>query len=839
MKRLYFYFLFFLSLPAISQNLAGLSTNNYSAIHGLHLNPASGLAGKAVVQVQLASINANFYNNYLQYPERIKLTQLITDTNYLKSIQFDNTKENLTGKDKFVTLTMDGRGPGFYLKLKNKFSIGYEHNRIRLATQVSGMNEMLARNIFYSLDSFESTLANKNFQDNTQLTINAWSERMLHLGYTPIDDAKHSLSFGINAKSLFGLFSIYLQNNSTMNFYHDNNQYSNRDSLILSNYDISYGYTSEFAYNRLSINPATTTSVVNFDVDTFLQNASNRNGIKLGSGRGLDMGAMYVIKDGDDYKFKFGASLMDLGKINYNLAGYTKQNIIKGKTTKGLDIENWDANNSRQFDSITNSKITVTSRNNFVMRTPASLNLQADYRVMKGIYVNGMMIQNLRSKEAISVRNFSSLAITPRLETKFITLAVPLMFNNGYRQFNMGACINVLNSFFIGSDNLSSVIGNKGTQGFDIYAGAAITIGKFSKKPKAPKKIEEKKEEEKVIAKEDEVKNETKPAEEEEPLMALPLDMDVDGIVDSLDNCPEVAGSVTAMGCPDADNDGIADKDDRCPKQKGNVDLAGCPDKDNDGLADVDDKCPDQSGKKEFAGCPDTDGDGVSDNDDKCPLIYGLIKLTGCPESDTDGDGIADSEDKCPNEIGVKENSGCPIVVAKEEPKKEEPKKEEPKKEEPKKEEPKKEEPKKEEPKKEELKKEEPKKEEPKKEEPKEDLNKGEVVGETIPVIYFEANFSELSANAMLILDQVAELMKQNPNYKLQIDGHTDNDGYYQPNMDLSRLRAEIIKKYLVKKGISAKRIKTQGFGLNNPAQPNDTPEGRKANRRGELRFVK
>lgn len=115
----------------------------------------------------------------------------------------------------------------------------------------------------------------------------------------------------------------------------------------------------------------------------------------------------------------------------------------------------------------------------------------------------------------------------------------------------------------------------------------------------------------------------------------------------------------------DRDGDGVLDVDDKCPDIAGSVSLMGCPDRDGDGIADADDKCPDAAGTAKYQGCPipDTDGDGVNDEQDKCPTVSGLAKYEGCPIPDTDGDGINDELDKCPTRAGVASNQGCPEIA--------------------------------------------------------------------------------------------------------------------------------------------------------------------------------
>ncbi|MEO7049476.1 MAG: thrombospondin type 3 repeat-containing protein, partial [Ferruginibacter sp.] len=115
----------------------------------------------------------------------------------------------------------------------------------------------------------------------------------------------------------------------------------------------------------------------------------------------------------------------------------------------------------------------------------------------------------------------------------------------------------------------------------------------------------------------------------------------------------------------DRDNDGVVDSLDRCPDTPGLASLQGCPDRDGDGIADIDDKCPDVAGIAKYQGCPipDTDGDGINDEMDKCPTVKGLARYQGCPIPDTDGDGVNDEEDKCPTRPGPVSNQGCPVIA--------------------------------------------------------------------------------------------------------------------------------------------------------------------------------
>ncbi len=115
----------------------------------------------------------------------------------------------------------------------------------------------------------------------------------------------------------------------------------------------------------------------------------------------------------------------------------------------------------------------------------------------------------------------------------------------------------------------------------------------------------------------------------------------------------------------DRDNDGVLDSIDKCPDVAGLAALQGCPDRDADGIADADDKCPDVAGLGKYGGCPipDTDADGINDEQDKCINEKGFARYQGCPIPDTDKDGVNDEEDKCPSRPGPASNQGCPEIA--------------------------------------------------------------------------------------------------------------------------------------------------------------------------------
>lgn len=254
-----------------------------------------------------------------------------------------------------------------------------------------------------------------------------------------------------------------------------------------------------------------------------------------------------------------------------------------------------------------------------------------------------------------------------------------------------------------------------------------------------------------------------------------------------------VAGTISTPKAPapkvveipviqDRDGDGVVDSLDRCPDVAGIAALKGCPDRDGDGIADIDDKCPDEVGLAKYQGCPipDRDKDGINDEEDKCPDVPGVARYQGCPVPDSDGDGVNDEEDKCPHEAGPASNFGCPVI----------------------------------------------------------DVVIVEKVNKAAQNIFFNTGSYKLLPKSYSSLKEVVQILKDNPSYKISIDGYTDITGDKDKNQVLSENRANSVKAYLVGNGIEESRITAKGHGIEDPIADNSTAAGRAKNRRVEMKLT-
>jgi outer membrane protein OmpA-like peptidoglycan-associated protein len=267
-------------------------------------------------------------------------------------------------------------------------------------------------------------------------------------------------------------------------------------------------------------------------------------------------------------------------------------------------------------------------------------------------------------------------------------------------------------------------------------------------------------------------------------------DTDGDGVIDKEDACRKVAGPAENNGCPwpDTDADKVFDKDDACPDVKGPAENKGCPWKDTDGdtLLDNVDACPTISGPVENKGCPwsDTDMDTVLDKDDACPNEAGLPENKGCPNLDADKDGVLDKDDACPLIAGPADNQGCPKVS-------------------------------------------------------KATLEQLKVEAKSIFFTTGKATLNDAKkVETSGRLDAIKEILKNYPNAKFAINGHTDNVGNAKANQKLSEARAKVIMDLLIEKGVNPANLTSQGFGASKPVKSNKTAAGRAENRRTEIVYL-
>lgn len=278
-------------------------------------------------------------------------------------------------------------------------------------------------------------------------------------------------------------------------------------------------------------------------------------------------------------------------------------------------------------------------------------------------------------------------------------------------------------------------------------------------------------------------------------------DSDEDGVFDGDDFCPSIPAGRNVdpkrRGCPagDKDGDGIFDNEDQCPEQKpgDHPDPArrGCPagDKDSDGVFDHEDQCPEQHagdrGDPKRPGCPslDKDGDGVVDAEDECVDVPAgpnpNPNRKGCPTLDRDQDFIPDATDACPDRAGMPDadprKNGCPGKFV--------------------------------------------------------EVRIGRIVIKQ--QIFFALGKDTIQPQSFPLLKAVADTLILLPQIKkVRVEGHTDDIGPPDYNLDLSRRRAKSVMRWIVEHHVEAERLTAEGYGDTRPIADNKNLKAKTKNRR-------
>ncbi len=109
----------------------------------------------------------------------------------------------------------------------------------------------------------------------------------------------------------------------------------------------------------------------------------------------------------------------------------------------------------------------------------------------------------------------------------------------------------------------------------------------------------------------------------------------------------------------------------------------------------------------------------------------------------------------------------------------------------------------------------------------------------TLSDLHFKTGESIIEKSSLNELDELVNYLKLKKGLKIEIGGHTDNNGSESSNLVLSKARAEAVKKYLTDHGIAPSRLTAKGYGESMPIAENNTERGKSLNRRTEINILK
>jgi len=825
-----------------AQDLLGISSSNYGGLSSVQINPANLADNRLKFEIQLFGTGFGVANNFMGFkPSYLVREGGLTSTTYplldptpptedFTTANFEDNRRAFVYNNIYL--------PSLLVSINEKNSISLSA-RARTYVNVDGVDSELYRFAYNSLN-YPSLYNTRITNDKLSIQTMTWMEYALGYGRVLVDKEKHFLKAGVTLKALQGLQSAYL--------FIDNLDYEvhSDSTLSLYNADVRYGHSTNFEANQNNANYRVVSNLgLGFDFGVIYEWRPDYAKHK----HDMDGETNVWKRNENKYKLKVGVSMTDLGGVKFSKGGQSGDFTAN---TSNWDITKLDFGTTpvAALDDTLSARFggTITGAN-YKMNLPTAFSTQIDYHIWRDLYINQTnFIAFGFNSNPDKVHDFTTISITPRWDHRIAGVSVPIS-HNSLMGTRTGLAVR-LGPVTFGTSSMypyraflrGDGFGSKDISGLDAYVLVRI--------PVAYKRIKD--------------RDGDKVSDRKDQCVKVPgtweyrgcPDRDGDHIRDEEDDCPDVPGLAKLHGCPDKDGDGVTDLKDDCPEVAGLAELKGCPDKDGDGITDSKDDCPEEKGLAIFNGCPDRDSDGVMDRIDDCPDTKGLVQYNGCP--DTDGDNIIDKVDACPTVYGIAELKGCPaaeltyfnvetqvekvkqaggvysygnavetktakfklegynadtvktvfvtapnlrgknayreadgffrfakeaeVVILKEEEK--------------------------------------------------------QVMKKAFENLEYKTNSDVILSSSFSSLNELANLMGTNPNWKLRISGHTDNVGPRDANLNLSKRRSESVKKYLMSKGIASDRFEVLYFGPDKPIAPNNTEDGRARNRRVEMLIV-
>lgn len=440
----------------LAQQASGLYYENFSGIHGVVRNPASGQHGLLQWDVNIASINAYAQNNYA-YVNRSNLFHFFKN---MDSLRILGTDEQVTDPDAFglafyntnkskrAILNTDIMGPSLWINLK-PIGLGL-FSRLRSEGSIPLIPAQLGYYQYRDIDLNQT----QNLREIKGAGA-VWSEIGINISSNSLwyDE---SLSIGMNIKYIRAHEGIYgattgdaIYTKATENIFQIN------QGVMDLAYTGGVGDTRDFSLSQ------------------------------KGSGLALDIG---LSKDFDNWRL--GVSLRDIGNISFKSSAQHHRLVVNELVNIDVDrLSNQtslseiisDINTQLQDDNQTDSTL-INDR--FTLISPTRLNVTMDHHLSSRWFVHTSLVQNLaHGPRAIHAEN--NLAITPRYESRWLTVSAPLILSN-YETIRIGLA-GRLGILTIGSDDLFSLFGKRDFNGSSIYA--AIKINPFGNGNKKGKKV--------------------------------------------------------------------------------------------------------------------------------------------------------------------------------------------------------------------------------------------------------------------------------------------------------------------------------------------------------------
>ena len=437
-------FLLLLNCVSFSQEQLGIRTSNYAPNESIFLNPASSSDSRVYLDFNISSFHVFGANNAIKYTdfsfrELIDSSKRVFDENKIELTPKKNGRihANVAAHLPSFTWSKGLNGFGFHIKgraLGSTTRIPFNTQEL-IVKQIK--NDPLKRNINYFLEG--PYLTSVQFAD-------------ISLNYSRIIKKKKYdiISIGVNLHHYLGI-NVQAQALHNIKF-----KTISEDSVLITQY--------------------------NADVVTGVKS----NQFPAGSGWGFDLGFIWQKKKQDvyfytpntgkgncefnDYKYKLGVSLLDIGSINFN------NNInVYSYSGQGSELTSNEAAIFYAFDTLNPFRSNETKINKpSSILLPSALSIQFDYNYRNGIYLNLSAILATNNTKRFKVKRPSSITFTPRYESKHIEVSFPVSWYD-FSTLRIGASVRLSQFFFLGIERWDGII-KSDVSGIGIYGGIKYSV---------------------------------------------------------------------------------------------------------------------------------------------------------------------------------------------------------------------------------------------------------------------------------------------------------------------------------------------------------------------------
>ncbi len=463
-----------------SQEMFGLSTSNYAGSNSLVLNPANLINSKNYIDINIFSLdffldNNSVYISRQEYSLKTIITKegQIVDPKYYSPSKYTIYDRYSNKSDKRVFQQARILGPSFMMNNgPHAFAIT---TAFRNVVSLENVPYHIAKFGYEGFDFKPQQMVRydgRNF-DIYQMT---WGEVNFSYANRLIDNPEYTLSWGITAKKLYGFSGMYLKAN-------DLDYMVESDSVLWiynMNADLGVSLPMKYDTNLFDTQHLIHGSSWGFDIGiVFKKNSRYYTRLK-------DHTAAPCAQKFEEYDYKLGVSLMDIGSINFttNARMYEYRDV----STYWPHVDNlkWNSVNAAISDINThfyNNPKEIPDRSGFKLFLPTTLSVQFDYHFQDGFYMNSVFMYPVKLSKPTIWRP-SQLAIIPRYESRRYDFFIPLeLYNLQKPRIGLAARFYF---FTIGTDKLGSLLGYSDFSGTDLYFGFKINLNKgyCNKKPR-------------------------------------------------------------------------------------------------------------------------------------------------------------------------------------------------------------------------------------------------------------------------------------------------------------------------------------------------------------------